>query len=880
VQGPQAHEVLLPAVKSESTVRLRVATRERTLADRKITVKPVRQLTVYILPHSHTDIGFTEVQTVIEKKQIENLRKGIRYARQTADYPEGARFVWNVEVLWAADLYLRRLPDPERAAFIEAVKKGQVGLNGMYLNELTGLCRPEELLRLCRFSNELSELCGVSIDSAMASDVPGYTWGTVVSMAQAGIRYFSTAPNYSDRIGSILLEWENKPFYWVSPCGREKVLVWIPFQGYAASHVFRELSPRFVEYYQKQLEISGYPYDVTYLRWAGEGDNAEPDLSICDFVKDWNAKYEWPRFVIASTSEAFSALEARYGPRLRRVRGDWTPYWEDGAGSSALETAANRASSDRLSQAEALWAMKGPADYPRAAFEEAWKNVLLYSEHTWGASCSVSDPENERTKEQWAIKQSYCLEAQRQSRRLLERAAQRASAGSGEAPPGALDLFNTTSWPRTELVVVPQELSGGGDRVTDDRGRAVASQRLRDGELAFLAREVPPFAARRYFISAGAPHVPERATSSGAVLHSSRLHVRLDETTGAIVELRAADIDGNFADTTSGYGLNDYLYLPGDDLADIERNAPVKIRTKENGPLLASLVVESEAPGCHRLSREVRLVAGLDHVELLNLVDKKRAPVSPHPPDGDFATWGGKESVNFAFPFDVPAGETRIDIPFAVIRPDIDQIPSACKNWFSVGRWVDVAGPARGITWVTLDAPLVQIGGITANLLGPQTDPALWRKHVGPTQKLFAWVMNNHWKTNYRAYQEGPVLVRFVLRPHHGFDAAEASRFATGFSQPLVVTAARGATPATSPRLRVEPTDVLVTALGPSDDGRALMVRLFGASGATRKATIRWNYPRPSAVFRSDTSQRRCVKLDGPIEIPGWGLITLRAEFE
>jgi hypothetical protein len=58
------------------------------------------------------------------------------------------------------------------------------------------------------------------------------------------------------------------------------------------------------------------------------------------------------------------------------------------------------------------------------------------------------------------------------------------------------------------------------------------------------------------------------------------------------------------------------------------------------------------------------------------------------------------------------------------------------------------------------------------------------------------------------------------------------------------------------------------------------MVRLFGASGATRKATIRWNCPRPSAVFRSDTSQRRCVKLDGPIEIPGWGLITLRAEFE
>ena len=37
----------------------------------------------------------------------------------------------------------------------------------------------------------------------------------------------------------------------------------------------------------------------------------------------------------------------------------------------------NRASSDRLAQAEALWALQGPARYPAADFREAWNSVEL-----------------------------------------------------------------------------------------------------------------------------------------------------------------------------------------------------------------------------------------------------------------------------------------------------------------------------------------------------------------------------------------------------------------------------------------------------------------------------------------------------------------------
>jgi len=60
-------------------------------------------------------------------------------ARRTANYPDGARFVWNVEALWAADLFLQRANPAERREFFNAVRSGQVELNGMYLNELSAL---------------------------------------------------------------------------------------------------------------------------------------------------------------------------------------------------------------------------------------------------------------------------------------------------------------------------------------------------------------------------------------------------------------------------------------------------------------------------------------------------------------------------------------------------------------------------------------------------------------------------------------------------------------------------------------------------------------------------------------------------------------------
>lgn len=876
--GINLFEVFTAPVSTMQRVAVRVNINETVQTD-TVDLKPVRKLLIYMLPHSHHDLGYTDLQADVEEKQMQNITLGIELARQTASYPEGSRFVWNLEVLWGADLYMQRRSEKEKADLIAAVRNGWIGLNGAYANELTGLCRPEELLQLFRYATQLGTQCDTKVNSAMMSDVPGFSWGTVTAMSQAGIRYFSAAPNYFDRIGTFMVAWQDKPFWWVSASGKEKVLVWVPWTGYAMSHVMK-LGSDWVGSYQERMDEVSFPYDISYIRWSGHGDNAEPDPELSEFARSWNEKYEWPKFVIASTSTAFSAFERRYGNQLPQFKGDLTPYWEDGAGSSALETRMSRVAADRLTQAAALSAMIAPAAYVPSAYNDAWRDVLLYSEHTWGAWCSVSDSESPFTLKQWDFKRGFAVSADARSRELLKRVLPQVASLSS---PSTIEVHNVTSWDRTEVVVLSKELSMVGDHVTDHKGHPVPSQRLSTGELAILVTNVPAFGSARFVQSAKKAHQGETSVSfRDGILENGLIRARIDEQTGDIVELNLHGTSDNLIDRRDGAAANEYLFLSGNDVAHLGRSGPATIVIEDHGPLVATVRIESSAPGCNSLVRRVRLAAEMDHLELGNTVDKTRAALNPHPGKGDqgseFAQRGSKESIQFAFPFGIPGGKMTMDMALTEMRPEIDQLPGSCKNWLPVGRWIDISNNNRGVTWATLDAPLVEIGGITATMLGSQKNPATWREHIQPTQSFYSWVMNNHWGTNYRAYQQGPVEFRYALRPHRGDDAAAASRFAIGLSQPLLPSHSSSKEALPSSLLRVEPADVLVLTLKPSEDGNAWIVRLFGASGASRKAKLTWSSPAIGKTWESNLAEEQLLPLEGEVPVAGWGLTTLRVE--
>ena len=155
----------------------------------------------------------------------------------------------------------------------------------------------------------------------------------------------------------------------------------------------------------------------------------------------------------------FHEFEKRYGATLPVYRGDMTPYWEDGAGSSARETGINRLSSDRMTQGEILWTLLATRALPEAGYDEALKNIAMYSEHTWGAYNSISAPDSDFVKAQWKIKQAFALDGESETKKLLAQAL--ATRGAAPETAEAIDVFNTASWPRTDLVTLPQDNETG-----------------------------------------------------------------------------------------------------------------------------------------------------------------------------------------------------------------------------------------------------------------------------------------------------------------------------------------------------------------------------------------------------------------------------------
>lgn len=535
-----------------------------------------------------------------------------------------------------------------------------------------------------------------------------------------------------------------------------------------------------------------------------------------------------------------------------------------------------RNAAERLVQAEALYAMLNPAGYDDKAFYAAWRNVILYNEHTWGAHCSISQPDAPFTLSQWKIKQAFAVDAASQAEDLTAAAMKGHRSTSKKAT--AVDVFNTTSWPRTDLVTLPTRDFGSGDRVHDAARRVVLSQEDHHGDLQFVARDVPPLGVKRFYIDKGpttarasaivliekgqpAAEVP--AIVYGNVLTNGSIRVEVDERTGSIASLKVPGVPVDLVDRAAGMGLNDYRYVAGRDPRDAESADSMSIVCYQCGPLVATLGVLSESPGCESLLRVLQVVDGIDRMDVRDVLHKKAVLA--------------KESVHLGFAMNVPNGTMRIDVPWALVRPETDQLPGSCKNYFTVGRWVDVSNDDYGVTWATLDAPLVEVGGITVDVPNPLGAEG-WIKHLEPSTTFYSYVMNNYWETNYKASQEGSVVFRYSIRPHGKFDAAAAKRFGIERSQPLIVVPVDKETPLRESLLRVDPVDVIVSSIKPSRDGKALIVRLFNAGDRAAKATLAWGKPAPARVSLSSPFEENGEELQGPVELPACGIVTLRAD--
>lgn len=861
--GYNRHYLFLPEISVEKPVMAEVTIDNKLLTRKQIVIKPVRRRTIYLLHHSHNDIGYTHVQDEVARIQWKNLENAVALAAASQNNPEGERFKWNVEVMWAVESYLREKPAPQRAALIEAIKNDWIGLDALFANELTGLCNPEELIRLMEPARKIAGECGVQLQAAMISDIPGWTWGLVPALARSGVKYLSLGTNAGHRIGSIIKTWGDRPFYWVSPSGEEKLLCWIHEKGYSYFHTgldFTKMKNKLNEDkifpYLNELDERNYPYGMVMLRYNIGADNGPTDPDLAETVKTWNEKYVSPRLVISTVAEAFAKFEAKYGAGLPEVRGDFTGYWEDGAASSARETAINRSNAGRLVQAQALWSMLRRDDYPQMKFSDAWRDVLLYDEHTWGSWNSISDPEADFTKRQWEIKRSFAMKAHKTADELIAGAVEKRKADSESVR--AVEIFNTQSWPRTDAVFLPAAFNLSGSVLLSEDGEEIAVQQLSTGEYIFIAENIPPLGSKIFRVAKRKVDEQSHFRFTDHSIAGGFCEISVNPGTGAIRSLKIADSGLNIVNQSRSFGLNEFLYVSGRNPDNLKRVQRVSISRKENGPVLASLLVSSSAPGCKNLLREIRLYRGLNRIDLINTIDKEKI----YNPEG----------VHFAFPFNIPNGSLRYDLAFAVCRPQQDQIPAANKNFFTINRCVDISNRDFGITWVSPDAPLIEIGNITC-------DPVAygWLDTLRPSTTFFSYVMNNYWETNYKAAQEGVAQFRYCIFPHGKYNSTRIKKWGVEQRQPLIAIQVRKGTKPVPSLQDFSESSIVLISLRSVNGENMLLLTLFNAG--EKPETLNWR-KQPKEIYLSDFDGRSKERIAGSLQFLPYAVRNLLVRLE
>ncbi|HRY53575.1 MAG TPA: glycoside hydrolase family 38 C-terminal domain-containing protein [Spirochaetia bacterium] len=628
--------------------------------------------TLHVFGQSHLDLAW-------QWPREETLRKAARtVSSQLAlmeEYPE-YRFLWCQVPLF---LMLKEGYPELYARLKEALRRGQlIAEGGMWLEPDTNLPSGESLVRQAiRAKRFFAEELGADTRVLWLPDTFGFSAALPQIMRQCGLDYFATkklADGYGD----------GDPFPY-------NVFEWQGIDGSRVlSHLYRKCnSPLDPQTLARRWERDRVQKDgiSAYLVPFGYGDGGGgPTREMLEFSRRLSDLEGLPRTRMSGPREFFEELERSGGARPAYVgelyftehRGTYT--------SQARLKRAGRKAELALRDAELWSAAAGRLagrPYPREALEGAWTGLLMSHFHDVVTGVGIRRVVEEAEAE---------LAASRAAAEAERDGALRAIAGAPSAGE-ALLVSNSLSWPRTELVELPE----GAASCSDAEGRPLPVQSL--GGRTWALAELPSCGWASLLPSAEPPSGPAPRAGGAmagageggcrAWLENELLRVELDArggvsrlydkqsrreiAAGSCNELRMyRDVNANYDAWDIG---SMYAELP------VALDEEAELRVLEAGPLAARVAVGRDLAHS-RLEQIVSLRAGSRRLDFETRIDWRE----------------DHKLLKVAFEANVHADEALSEIQFGyVARPnhrsrkhDADRF-EACHH-----RWVALVEPRRG----------------------------------------------------------------------------------------------------------------------------------------------------------------------------------------
>jgi hypothetical protein len=821
---------------------------------------------ILFVHHSHTDIGYTHPQPVVMELHRRFIDEALDIAERTADYPDDAKFRWTCEVTGGTMDWWVHAGNADRDRFLAAVKRGQIEVAGMgwHMTPLMDHSMVIDVLKPLKFFRDL----GIPVRSAMNTDVNGLPWGVVDALLDHGITGISMAIN--EHYGHALKPWP-RAFNWQAPGGRSITAYNGFIYGVTSDRSLQiptnmEEARARVPRWARKWEATGYPHpflmmQITNVRYH---DNGSPQAALPDFIRNFNegnASTGGIKLRLGTISEFFDRVRQQPAETMETLRGDWTDWWNFGAGSTAHETAQAMRGQRDLDAATGLDAWH-PGEEPRRRamlHDVARQGLALYAEHTWGADRSITQPWSPETRTQQLLKLATVAEGASVARMLRRDGLERLGIDAGGDEPTLL-LYNPHGFAVKQSVRLPylppmtdapdpkrgfglEDLVPTGPSTHRVQRQDVVTSDLPEPGAYYTAPvEIPPLSYVTIPAAKAAVMPNGKLVAKDGVLSNGRLVVTLDAKGG----LNSLQLDGTeyagqptehlkfgvpvLEQIASGirtdmFGQPD-LESPDWHLAwhrdwQAERFDGKLVETTEaveRGN--ARIVQHFELPNGDKVAVLYRLI-GEEPVLHVEATVKKQPVAEPH-------------ALYLPMPTVLAAGwDAHYETGGAVVKLDDEQLPYASRHYITAQRFIRIGDNTSELTVACPDAPLWQVGGYTFGRFG---DPDGRVTRERPT--LVAWLTNNYWSTNFQADQGGQSKYRFTLVPSPRRELGASAQAALSYAQPLAahVYAERGPVKATAASLlQLDLGTALLTRLETDGNGVALTVLNPGDSAVTAK---------------------------------------------
>jgi alpha-mannosidase len=862
-----------------------------------------RKWKVYIAPHSHADIGYTHRQWEV----AERLCRNIDTALGTLETEAGASFSFHLDCSWPLETYLATRSERRRRQLLEQVAAGRVSVAANYADMLTQFAGLEDLIRNGEFTEGLLRPAGLRSKMAAFVDVASLSGSLPAVLQGSGVDYLVHANN-QDR-GPFRLNGgldRVSPFWWLGNRGG-RVLCWLAkmyceLRKVCGSPPLPAAAERGLDLWLREYESEEYAPDAVLL-YGQEADNTDLDPQPNEFVRLWNERHAYPRLIPGDVSEFFGYVEERFGDRLAEVRGDGGAYWEDGALSSLAPTIEARHAQARLPAAERLESLAvihgRDLEYPAGNYDSAWRELLLFDEHTWGAFLSCTDPEALLAQDQWAVKEHMARGAGEWSKRLLHAAATRHSL-SWNNDGREVVVYNPHSWPVSGPVTV--EIAAGEQAIDPQTGNEVPTRLLRRSRsqaiVSLWVDELPALGYRRLVLRPGAatptdPVSAEPELAGQVVLENSWYRLTVETSSGRASgwldkelgrELVAINVGGD-----AEWGFGQPLYALGGegtrlvsnqaDLPDGNPRVQAGFRVtrveRRDDAFGRSVLLKGEAP-FGELEVEWTLPAGRKRVDVRFRAVKDEVL--------------HKEALYVAFPLAGRRGSVLSDSQLGWVDWRSDQLPGGCKEWLPLQTGILSRGEAGDpdVLIASPDIPMFCVGDIVRGRWPRELD-------LGGGS-ILSYVLNNYWHTNYKASQGGEIAFGYSLTSAARISEADAYR--AGWESRLPLYGQRMSyqdfrevrapyqDPSGGVLAEVGPEGVAMSTMKRARWAPGFVVRLQEIAGEERSARLSFPHRRIAAAWRTDLLEREqgplVVASDGSLSlpVPAWGLATVRIEFE